>query len=382
MNRICTVLGIALALCTDLVASDVPTTNVAMARRLKEIADRVVVKPEAVFYRNDLYVYLLYKQQAETDESLGAGFHFAVSVQLLRAGRPLEALRELDRAAEMLRQEGQTLTADLRLKFDLQRGAYYLRLGEQENCLNNHSTDSCLIPIRGAGVYKSQQAPRAAIEIYSRLLEQTPDDLSFRWLLNLAYQTVGEYPAGVPETWRLPPQIFESDYEIPRFFDVAMKAGVTDPKLSGGVVIEDFNADGFLDLMTSSWGPSDQMRYFQSRGDGTFVDKTVEVGLEGLTGGLNLIHSDFDNDGRPDVLVLRGAWLDKYGDKRVGRMVMMGVPNLGAKMADRVQRNPLYKFVFGPAKVDDWNAVWLTVKAAALTDDSTRKDHAAQLSFG
>jgi hypothetical protein len=93
-----------------------------------------------------------------------------------------------------------------------------------------------------------------------------------------------------------------------------MGAGVTDPRLSGGIVIEDFNADGYLDLMTSSWGVFDQLRYLQSRGDGTFIDKTVEAGLEGLTGGLNLIHTDYDNDGRPDVLVLRGGWLDKYGE--------------------------------------------------------------------
>ena len=39
------------------------------------------------------------------------------------------------------------------------------------------------------------------------------------------------------------------------------------------------------------------------------------------------------------------------------------------------------KFVFGPSKVQDWDAVWLTVKAAALTDDDSRKDHAAQLGF-
>ena len=39
------------------------------------------------------------------------------------------------------------------------------------------------------------------------------------------------------------------------------------------------------------------------------------------------------------------------------------------------------KFVFGPSKVQDWDAVWLTVKAAALTDADSRKDHAAQLGF-
>ncbi len=39
------------------------------------------------------------------------------------------------------------------------------------------------------------------------------------------------------------------------------------------------------------------------------------------------------------------------------------------------------KFVFGPCKIADWDAVWLTVKSAALTDEETRKDFRAQLSF-
>lgn len=39
------------------------------------------------------------------------------------------------------------------------------------------------------------------------------------------------------------------------------------------------------------------------------------------------------------------------------------------------------KFVFGPCKIDDWHAVWMSVKAAALTDDDSRKDFDAQLSF-
>lgn len=37
------------------------------------------------------------------------------------------------------------------------------------------------------------------------------------------------------------------------------------------------------------------------------------------------------------------------------------------------------KFVFGPSKVEDWDAAWLTVKSAALTDEATRKDLQAQI---
>lgn len=39
------------------------------------------------------------------------------------------------------------------------------------------------------------------------------------------------------------------------------------------------------------------------------------------------------------------------------------------------------KFVFGPSKIDDWHAVWLSVQAAAMTDTDTRKDFHAQLGF-
>jgi len=37
------------------------------------------------------------------------------------------------------------------------------------------------------------------------------------------------------------------------------------------------------------------------------------------------------------------------------------------------------RYVFGPSKVKDWDAAWLTVKSAALTDEATRKDLLAQI---
>ena len=41
----------------------------------------------------------------------------------------------------------------------------------------------------------------------------------------------------------------------------------------------------------------------------------------------------------------------------------------------------IQKFVFGPAKVDDWDSVWLSVKSAARTDEATRRDLKAQVGF-
>lgn len=39
------------------------------------------------------------------------------------------------------------------------------------------------------------------------------------------------------------------------------------------------------------------------------------------------------------------------------------------------------KFVFGPSRVDDWDAIWLSLKAAALDSSADRKDYAAQIGF-
>ena len=64
--------------------------------------------------------------------------------------------------------------------------------------------------------------------------------------------------------------------------------------------------------MTSTFDTRGSMRFFVNEGAAGFVDRTVAAGLEGMLGGLNLVHADYD-DGYADVLVLRGAWLGPAG---------------------------------------------------------------------
>ena len=47
-------------------------------------------------------------------------------------------------------------------------------------------------------------------------------------------------------------------------------------------------------------------------------------------------------------LVVR-SYLSKYNDPRLHRMVMLGTPNLGAHLADRVSTLAFYKMIYGPA---------------------------------
>ena len=192
-------------------------------------------------------------------------------------------------------------------------GLCYLRLGEQENCIAHHGIDSCLAPIRGAGVHTLQRGSRSAIREFTAALQANPDDLSSRWLLNIAYMTVGEYPGKVPPAQLIPPRAFDSEYDIKRFFDAAPMLGLAARGHAGGGIMEDFDGDGLLDIMASSVGLRDQLRLYRNNGAGAFIDVTAAAGLTGEIGGLNIVHADYDNDGDLDVLVLRGAWAKRAG---------------------------------------------------------------------
>lgn len=189
----------------------------------------------------------------------------------------------------------------------------HLRLAEQQNCIAHHSSESCIMPVQGDGIHKLKKGGLAARAEFANRLAKNPGDIRSVWLLNLTYMILGEYPDEVPTKWLIPPRAFESAYDIGRFGDVAARAGVDTVGLSGGVVVEDFDSDGLLDLMVSDWGSDKQLRLYVNVGDGSFKETTGDAGLTGEVGGLNLIQADYDNDGHVDVLVLRGAWLGDDG---------------------------------------------------------------------
>ena len=193
-----------------------------------------------------------------------------------------------------------------------QLGLAYLRLGENENCVNCNNGASCLLPIRNAGVHEKQSGSRNAVIHFADYLERQPESYEAQWLLNIAYMTLGEYPDSVPEQYRVDPSQFESDVAFPKFANVAPELGIATTNLSGGAIVDDFNGDGYLDLITSSSSFSDQIKYFENVA-GKFEDRTEAANLLGIYGGLNLNHADYDNDGDLDVYVMRGAWLGEAG---------------------------------------------------------------------
>jgi FG-GAP-like repeat/ASPIC and UnbV len=232
---------------------------------------------------------------------------------LLRAGDSGRAIEQFETIRKVCAQRNLKLDRDAEHRLRDALAISYLRLGEQQNCLLIHGREACIFPIHGSGIHARQEGAEGAFRELSAALEDNPKDLKLRWLLNIAAMTLGRYPSAVPQKLLVPLDRFKSDYDIGLFPDRAQDAGVAALGHSGGVAMEDFDGDGLLDLMISSSGPEDQLLFFHNNGDGTFSDRTREAGLTGETGGLNIVAADYDNDGHPDLLILRGGWWGEHG---------------------------------------------------------------------
>ena len=231
--------------------------------------------------------------------------------ELLNAGQTEGAIVELEKFLEELIPLGISRKTEFKLRKMLATG--YMRLAEESNCLDQRKSHSCIIPIKGNGIYDLKSGSKSAIRILEDILKIQPDDYETLWMLNIAYMTLGEYPKKVPKEFLIPEKAFKSDYEISEFREVAIQSGLDMIGLSGACCIDDFNNDGYIDVVASSSALFDQIRVFMSRGDGTFEDQTDSSGILGITGGLNIIHTDYNNDGWLDIFILRGGWMHKEG---------------------------------------------------------------------
>jgi hypothetical protein len=109
-------------------------------------------------------------------------------------------------------------------------------------------------------------------------------------------------PAEFPKTTNL---LYHNNHDG-TFTDVSKASGIAKPARSLGVAFNDYDGDGFTDILVSN--DALQQFLFHNNKDGTFSEVALDAGV-GFTdsgspvSGMGVDFRDYDNDGRPDIVI-------------------------------------------------------------------------------
>jgi len=290
--------------------SNQPTSNGEMIELLKYLEEKAFQSPQYP-YANDLRAQNLYKITSVMPYNIPFKERLLYIQELLHAGKTKQSIEEAEKVIHAAFPEGK-ITYESRPYFELLALAY-LRYGEEVNCLDHHKSQSCIIPIQGNGIHEDIDGSSKASLLYEKLLLYDHNDLQSRWLYSIAQMTLGNYTKEPLSEVLIPYTAFQSDTDFPYFHDVAHHKGIGTVGHAGGSIMEDFNNDGLLDLFVTSYLLGDQCRLYYQNEHGNFDDVTESAGLIGITGGLNTLQTDYNNDGFADIFITRGGWLQKFG---------------------------------------------------------------------
>ena len=280
----------------------------------EQLAQKVFQKPGGILSRAEVPRLLKELQAAGKDPNRRAPLLLALTEAQLKAGEPAKAIQAWEDAMALIG-DNQEL---LRQNPDVLRvGAVaQLRQAEVNNCVRRHNRDCCVFPLKDGGLHVEASPVEKAAKLYEQYLALRPTDLAAQFLLNITHMAQGTHPEGVPEPYRIQAEGPGIVGTIPRFRDVAMMSGITRLNNAGGAVADDIDGDGLIDLVLSDCNPIAPLTYYRNLGDGKFEDLSAKSRLDDQFGGLNLVSTDYDNDGDVDLFVLRGAWMFAEGQIR------------------------------------------------------------------
>ena len=188
-------------------------------------------------------------------------------------------------------------------------GVGYLHKSEMDNDIYRNPGERCIFPMRPDLHYTQTAASAKAIEYFTKYLEPKARRSRSEMAAEPGVYDAGEIP--VRRSAKIPDAsvAFGSGESIGRFIDVAPQAGLNLFAMASGVIVDDFENNGRFDVVTSTYNACEPMHFFHNNGDGTFTDQAAKAGLSDQLGvALNLMQTDYNNDGCTDILVLRGAW--------------------------------------------------------------------------
>jgi hypothetical protein len=250
------------------------------------------------------------RKKIEAEKNPNERIKLLHQLALLFANKPAqfsESIRLIDEAYRLATGNDQALANGLLAT----RGILELRLGEYANCNENHNADSCLFPLKGGAIHSKKEGALAAMKSFQSFLETEPDNEHIRWLLNIAAMAAGKHKL-VPKQWFLPENIVGGTQKFPRFPDIGGAIGLQKKQTGGGsVLVDDINGDGLLDILLSPRLDCLGLIYLENDGKGAFTDKSESSGLSSQIGVTNAILADFDNNGTPDLYLMRGGWQER-----------------------------------------------------------------------
>ncbi len=212
----------------------------------------------------------------------------------------------------------------------------YMRQAEQLNCLDElcslEGPDAgtppgmCALPLTRYHVYP-EIAQHAAKLFEHYLNEYDADDMLVCWLLNFTWMAVDGFPEQVPKPYLIQTPFIDlfygqraaairQAYQDIRLTDQAAAFGVDVLDAGKGVAVEDFDNDGFLDIVTG--GFYTDVKYLRNIQGKTFENVAADKGLGGIRGNHIITAADYNGDGWMDLFISRPI----YGDP-IGSYVLM-----------------------------------------------------------
>jgi len=197
----------------------------------------------------------------------------------------------------------------------------YMRQAEARNCLdrlleNNetaHHLKMCTLPL--TAFHQQKQYSQEAARLFQVLLDRYDNkNRRYQWLLNFSYMTLDGFPEQVPERYRIKGNfvdVFYGDYKNKMmnqygqltFKDRAKQFNIDGNDSGRGVIVEDFDKDGYLDLIVAQgYG---HLKYYKNDRGRDFIDVSKKAGLTGIKGTHVISGADYNNDGWMDIFVSR-----------------------------------------------------------------------------
>ncbi len=249
----------------------------------------------------------------------------------------------------------------------------YQRRGELAGCLvrRQHNPEAvvCSLPATAGHHDRHHANPdfEAAAELFEKLLDDyDSDDEIYLWLLNFLHMAQGSFPAAVPERYRVDGDFVDAFYgdgyrrtagrfSHLAFQDRAQELGVDLFDAGKAVAVEDFDGDGWLDLVTG--GSSSTLRYFRNDRGQRFVDETEAAGLADVLQPFIVTAADYDGDGHIDLFVgrpyQRFNLFRNLGPGTSGTPTFVNVTREAGLLDDLDEDDSTFTFVSAWADVDN-----------------------------